>query len=154
MTTATDTLGAVPGAGPLSISAIEEKSAARAALLLRVTMGALFLAHAWLKIAVFTPAGTAAYFSSIGLPGFLGYLTIAAELLGGLALIAGAYTRLVSLALVPVLVGAAYFGHGSAGFIFSNAGGGWEFPAFWAVALVVQTLLGGGAYSFDNRPSR
>jgi putative oxidoreductase len=151
MTTTTDSLGAARSAGPLSTSQTEAKSAAHAALLLRATMGAYFLVHAWLKIVVFTPAGTAGYFASIGLPEFLAYVTIAAELLGGLALIAGAYMRLVSLALVPVLVGAAYFGHGSAGFIFSNAGGGWEFPAFWAVALVVQALLGGGAYGFDNR---
>ena len=86
-----------------------------AATLLRVAMGGLFVAHAALKIFVFTPAGTAGYFQSIGLPGILAYLTISAELLGGLALILGVKTRLVALALVPVLVGAAWFGHGSAG---------------------------------------
>jgi putative oxidoreductase len=141
----------------LSVSASASSNATpadHAALILRVTMGALFLAHAWLKIAVFTPSGTAGYFASLGLPGALGYLTIAAELLGGLALIAGVWTRAVSLALVPVLLGAAWFGHGSAGFFFSNEGGGWEYPAFWAVALVVQALLGGGAWSLDHRPVR
>ncbi|WP_347311195.1 DoxX family protein [Defluviimonas sp. SAOS-178_SWC] len=125
-----------------------------AALILRVTMGVFFLAHAWLKIAVFTPSGTAGYFASIGLPGFLAYLTIAAELLGGLALIAGLWTRWVSLALVPVLVGAAYFGHGAAGFFFSNPNGGWEFPAFWTVALIVQALLGDGAYALGKGSAR
>ena len=103
---------------------------------------------------MFTPAGTVGYFESIGLPGVLAYATIAVELLGGLALIAGVYTRWVSLALVPVMVGAAYFGHASAGFFFSNAGGGWEYPAFWTVALVVQALLGAGAYSVANRAAR
>ena len=125
-----------------------------AALLLRVAMGVLFVLHAWMKISVFTPAGTAQYFASIGLPGVLAYLTIAAELGGGLALIAGVYTRWVSLALVPVMVGAAWFGHASAGFFFSNAGGGWEYPAFWTVALLVQALLGDGAYSLTNRAAR
>lgn len=122
-----------------------------AAALLRVTNGALFVAHAAMKIFVFTPAGTAGYFESIGLPGFLAYLTIAAELLGGLALIVGYKTRLVAAALVPVLLGAAYFGHGGAGFFFSNAGGGWEYPAFWAIVMVVQSLLGAGAYALDDR---
>lgn len=122
-----------------------------AALLLRVTTGALFVAHAALKIFVFTPAGTAGYFASIGLPGFLGYVTIALELLGGLALIAGFYTRQVSLVLVPVLLGAAWFGHGAAGFFFSNPNGGWEYPAFWAIVMVVQALLGNGAYAFGKR---
>lgn len=122
-----------------------------AAALLRVTTGGLFVAHAALKIVVFTPAGTAGYFESIGLPAFLAYVTIAAELLGGLALIAGFKTRIVSLALVPVLLGAAWFGHGAAGFFFSNAGGGWEYPVFWAIVMVVQALLGAGAWALDDR---
>lgn len=120
---------------------------ALAALILRVSMGLMFLAHAWLKIAVFTPAGTAGFFESLGLPGPLAYVVILAELLGGLALILGVWTRYVSLALVPILLGSIYTPHGAAGFFFSNEGGGWEFPAFWAVALVVQALLGGGAFA-------
>jgi putative oxidoreductase len=118
-----------------------------AALLLRASMGILFLAHAWLKIAVFTPAGTAQFFESIGFPGALAYIVIAAELVGGIALIAGVWTRWVSLALIPILLGSIYAPHGAAGFIFSNQGGGWEFPAFWAVALVALALLGDGAYA-------
>jgi putative oxidoreductase len=118
-----------------------------AALLLRVSTGGLFLAHAGLKLFVFTPAGTAGFFESLGFPGPLAYLVIAAELLGGVALILGVWTRWVSLALVPVLLGSIYAPHGAAGFFFSNEGGGWEFPAFWAIALVVQALLGNGAYA-------
>ena len=121
-----------------------------AATLLRVSMGGLFLAHAWLKLAIFTPAGTAAFFESLGFPGFLAYLVIAAELAGGVALIAGVWTRWVSLALVPVLLGSIYAPHGAAGFFFSNEGGGWEFPAFWAIALVVQALLGDGAFALKR----
>jgi len=128
-----------------------DRSADLAAALLRVTMGGLFIAHAALKILVFTPAGTAGYFSSIGLPGFLAYPTIVLELLGGIALILGFQTRIVAMALVPILIGAAYFGHGAAGFFFSSPGGGWEFPAFWAIALVVQSLLGAGAYAVKLR---
>jgi putative oxidoreductase len=123
--------------------------AALAASILRVTMGVLFLAHAWLKIAVFTPAGTVGFFQSLGIPGFLAYLVIAAELLGGIALILGIWTRWVSLALVPILLGAIY-AHGGAGFFFSNQGGGWEFPLFWAVALIVQALLGDGAFALKR----
>ena len=118
-----------------------------AATLLRVSMGGLFLAHAGLKLFVFTPAGTAGYFASLGLPGPLAYLVIAAELIGGIALILGLYSRWVALALVPILLGAIYASHGAAGFFFSNEGGGWEFPAFWAVALVAQALLGDGAFA-------
>ena len=118
-----------------------------AATILRVSTGGLFLAHAWLKLAVFTPAGTAAFFESLGFPGFLAYLVIAAELAGGVALIAGVWTRWVSLALVPVLLGSIYAPHGAAGFFFDSQGGGWEFPAFWAITLVAQSLLGDGAFA-------
>lgn len=114
------------------------------ALILRVTLGALFLAHAALKIFVFTPAGTAQFFGSIGLPGVLAYLVIAAEVIGGIALILGYQTRLAALALVPVMLGTIIFSHGANGFFFSNEGGGWEYPAFWTIALVVQALIGGG----------
>jgi putative oxidoreductase len=122
-----------------------------AALILRVSTGLYFIAHGWMKVAVFTPAGTAGYFDSIGLPGFLGYLTIAAELLGGLALVAGVWTRAVSLALVPVLLGAAWFGHGANGFFFSNPNGGWEYPVLWAVVMVALALLGNGAHALTRR---
>ncbi len=121
-----------------------------AATLLRVSMGVLFLAHAGLKLFIFTPAGTAAYFASLGLPGPLAYLVIAAELFGGIALILGLSTRWVSLALVPILLGSIYVPHGANGFFFSNEGGGWEFPAFWAVTLVVQALLGDGAWALKR----
>lgn len=121
--------------------------ASYAALLLRVSLGVLFIAHGLLKVLVFTPAGTVGFFESLGLPGFLAYVTMAAELGGGLALIAGLFTRWVSLALVPVLLGAILFAHGGNGWLYTNEGGGWEFPAFWAAALVVQALLGDGAYS-------
>ena len=121
-----------------------------AALLLRASMGVLFLAHAGIKIFVFTPAGTVGYFASLGLPAVLAYAVIMAELFGGLALLLGLWTRWVSLALLPILLGAIYVPHGAKGFLFSNPGGGWEFPAFWAVALVVQALLGGGAFALKK----
>ena len=120
-------------------------NAAWAALLLRATLGGLFLAHAGLKLFVFTPAGTAGFFASLGLPPALAYVTILAEIAGGVALIAGLWTRWVALALLPVLLGAIATVHAANGFWFTAAGGGWEYPAFWAVALVVQSLLGAGA---------
>lgn len=118
-----------------------------AALLLRISLGVMFLAHGLLlKVLTFTPSGTAAYFESIGYPGLLAYLVILAEIVGGLMLIAGAYVRVVSLALVPVLIGAT-LEHAPAGWVFTAQGGGWEFPVFWTVTLLVQALLGAGAYA-------
>jgi len=120
------------------------------ALLLRAALGTLFLAHGFLKLLVHKPAGTAAYFRSLGLPGFFAYLTMAAELGGGTLLILGVGTSLVALALIPLLLGTIYMVHGSKGWLFTNEGGGWEFPAFWALALLVQALLGSGAYSLGH----
>jgi putative oxidoreductase len=120
------------------------------ALLLRIALGSLFLAHGLLKLLVHKPSGTAAYFRSLGLLGFFGYLTMAAELGGGALLILGIGTSMVALALVPLILGTIYIVHGSKGWLFTNEGGGWEFPAFWTVALVVQSLIGSGAYSLGH----
>jgi putative oxidoreductase len=124
---------------------IDTRTAPYAALVLRITLGVLFLAHAGLKVFVFTPAGAAQFFGSLGLPPALAYLTILVETVGGIALILGFYTRWVSLALIPVLLGAIAFVHGPAGFFFNNPNGGWEYLAFWIAALVTQALLGDGA---------
>ena len=121
-----------------------------ATALLRISLGVMALAHGLLKVFVFTIPGTVGYFESLGLPGFVAYLTIAAEVGGGLALLLGVYTRWVSLALVPVLLGAAWVHLGN-GWMFSNAGGGWEFPVFWAVALLVQAGLGSGSLVINRR---
>ena len=130
---------------------IDDRTAPYAVALLRATLGVLFLAHAGLKLFVFTPAGTAQFFASLGLPGALAYVVIAVEVLGGAALIAGVYARFVAVALIPVLLGAIVTVHGAAGFFFNNPNGGWEFPALWIVGLAAIALLGDGALA--ARPS-
>jgi putative oxidoreductase len=122
-----------------------------AATLLRVTSGVWFLIHALVKVFVFTLPGTVGFFESIGLPGVLAYIVIAAELAGGIALIIGFQTRLVALALSVILLGSIYTPHFAAGFLFSNPNGGWEFPAFWALTLWALALLGDGAYAVTKR---
>ena len=117
-----------------------------AAFLLRVSLGIMFIAHALLKYYVFTLPGTVKFFESIGLPGPLAYLTFFAELIGGILILAGIGTRWVSLALVPVLLGAVW-AHSGNGWLFNAPNGGWEYPAFLTVAAVVVALLGDGAYS-------
>ncbi|WP_414474833.1 DoxX family protein [Microvirga sp. M2] len=132
---------------------IDTRTAPYAATVLRVALGLLFLAHAGLKLFVFTPAGTVQFFGSLGLPGPLAYLVILAEIIGGLALIAGIYSRVVALGLVPILLGAIVTVHGPAGFFFTNPNGGWEFLALWIVGLIAVTLLGDGAYALKPTPA-
>ena len=117
---------------------------AYAALLLRLALGTMFIAHALLKYFVFTLPGTAQFFQSLGLPGVLGYVTFAVELGGGVLLILGIRVRAVSIALIPVLLGATW-AHAGNGWLFTSPSGGWEYPAFWTIALFVQALLGDGA---------
>jgi putative oxidoreductase len=125
----------------------DQQTAPYAALLLRVSLGTLFLAHGLiLKVMTFTVPGTVGYFESIGFPGYFAYLVIAGEIGGGLALILGVWTRAISLLLLPIMIGAT-LQHVSNGWVFNAKGGGWEFPVFWIAMLGVQMLLGDGAYA-------
>lgn len=119
-------------------------STALGLLLLRLSLGLMYLAHAGLKLFVFTLPGTAQFFVGQGLPGALAYAVFAAEALGGVLLLLGAWPRQVALALVPILLGAAWV-HAPNGWVFNAPGGGWEYPAFLAVASLVLWLAGDGA---------
>ena len=111
--------------------------------LLRIHFGVILLAHGWLKISVFTIAGTVGYFASLGLPSIVAYLTIFGEIAAGLALIAGIQTRLASALSVPILLGATFVHLGN-GWLFSAEGGGWEFPASLTVIAIAIALMGSG----------
>lgn len=124
----------------------QNDTTAWAALLLRVSLGIVFIAHGVLKITVFTLPGTVQFFEQVGFPGWTAYAVTALEIGGGALLIAGVAARWVSLALVPVLLGATSV-HLGAGWLFTNANGGWEYPAFLTAATIVQALLGPGAFA-------
>lgn len=123
--------------------------AALGATLLRVSLGVMWVSHALLKLLVFTLPGTARFFESVGFWGWLAYPVFAAELIGGLMLVLGVYARQVSLALVPVMLAAASVHMGN-GWVFTSAGGGWEYPVFLTVASVVLWLVGDGAFSLKR----
>ncbi len=124
---------------------INSSTAPYAALILRLSLGILFLAHVALKIFVFTIPGFVGYFGSLGLPSILAYGVIALELLGGIALILGIYASWIAVPLALEMLGSIFLVHGANGWLFTNKGGGWEYPAFWAVSLAVLYLLGDGA---------
>lgn len=128
---------------------IDNRTAPYAAFVLRAALGVMFIAHALLKYSVFTLPGTAKFFESLGLPGPLAYVTFAAELVGGALILAGLGTRWVSLALVPVLLGATW-AHAGNGWLFTAQNGGWEYPAFLAVAAIAQALLGDGKFAVSS----
>lgn len=131
---------------------IDNRLAPYGAFALRVALGVMFIAHAYLKISVFTVPGFQGFLGQIGLPAFLAWPIILAEVAGGVALIAGFYSRAVALALLPILLGAVYV-HAGNGWLFTAPNGGWEYPAFLAVAALAQALIGDGAFAASARLS-
>ena len=131
-----------------------QNNADYAALILRLALGSMFIAHALLKILVFTPAGTVGFFATLGVPGWFAYPVMFAELAGGMMLIAGIQTRIVSLALIPVLLGSIVLVHGGNGWLYTNENGGWEYSAFLIAASMAQALLGDGAYNVRDLLNR
>jgi putative oxidoreductase len=111
--------------------------------LLRIHFGIILLAHGWLKVYVFSIAGTVGYFSSIGLPSIIAYLVIFGELVGGLALILGIQTRLAATLAVPIVFGAAVMNSGN-GWLHSASGGGWEYAASLTVIAISLAFTGSG----------
>ena len=127
---------------------IDIRTAPYAALLLRLTLGIMFVAHGLMKVLVFTPAGTVGFFASLGIPAAFAWLTMAAELGGGLLLLLGVQTRWIAVLQLPVLLG-AWVVHSGNGWGFSNPNGGWEYPAFLALAQIVLILLGDGKFALS-----
>ncbi|MCX7567645.1 DoxX family protein [Sulfitobacter sp. F26169L] len=121
------------------------------ATLTQLSLGAILLAHGLLKLLVFTVPGTVAFFASLGLPAIAAHLTIFAEVVGGVAIIAGLYTRLAAILSLPVLIGSLW-AHAGNGWLFSSEGGGWEFPALLVALAVAVAIQGGGAFALRRLP--
>lgn len=128
---------------------MDNRTGPYAALLLRLALGVMFLAHGFTKLLVFTPAGTAGFFTSIGFAGWLAYPIIAFEILGGALLILGVFPRwIAAIAAVQLFVASTvHFGNG---WSFTNQNGGWEYPVFLAIAAAAVALLGDGAYALKG----
>jgi putative oxidoreductase len=75
----------------------------------RVLIAVLFLASGWGKIGGY--GGTQAYMQSAGVPGGLLPLVILVELAGGLAIVAGLFTRPAALVLAGFSILAALLFH-------------------------------------------
>jgi putative oxidoreductase len=119
---------------------VDRNTASHGALVLRIALGTMYVAHALLKLLVFTLPGTAQFFASVGLPPLLAYPVFGAELVGGVLLIAGWRPRTVAVALTPILLGATWV-HAGNGWVFTSPNGGWEYPAFLIAASVALALL-------------
>jgi putative oxidoreductase len=120
------------------------------AMLMRVSLGVVLVAHSlYLKLMVFTLAGTAGYFESIGLPNWFAYVVFFVEAATGVALIIGFKTRLSAAIVVPILLGATW-AHAGNGWLFTAANGGWEYPLFLSFIAVSVALIGPGAWALES----
>lgn len=128
----------------------EQQATAIGAALLRISMGLMFLTHVGLRLTVVTWPVAVQFFASLGLPWFMAYAVTLTEASVGVLLILGLQVRVAALAGAVILVGATTLVHFANGFLFTNAGGGWEYPAFWAIALICQSLLGPGCWSIRS----
>ncbi|HYM02359.1 MAG TPA: DoxX family protein [Stellaceae bacterium] len=123
----------------------EDRSAAYAAFVLRISLAYFFAAHLYVKFAIL---GVDAWWSSLekaGYAAWVPYYTVAAEFAGAILLLLGIYSRYVALLALPVLIAVTRHWAIRKGLWFVD--GGAEFPLAWTLMLVVQAILGDGAFA-------
>lgn len=119
------------------------------ALILRVVLGAIFLVHGWAKFSGGIE-GVAGWFSSIGLPGPLAYVVVAIELVGGILLIFGLGTRVVSVLIGFVMIGAIVTVKLAAGFMGNGQMTGYEYDLALLAMAIYLALSGSSFLSLDQ----
>ena len=116
------------------------------ALLGRIGLSLIFIISGWGKIVGY--AGTQQYMEAVGLPGALLPLVIALELGGGLAILAGAFTRWIALALAMFSLASAALFHADFGDV-AQATNFWKNAAM-AGGFLVLAAHGAGTLSLDH----
>lgn len=122
------------------------------ALLLRLLIGSLFMAHLYWKLRLL-PGGVGQWWGGLvrsGYPTFVPAYVLSAEFAGALLLIPGVLTRYVALYAMPMMIGAAEFWLVRKGFYFTKAGA--ELPLVWLALLGLQVVLGDGFFALVRSP--
>ena len=119
------------------------------ALVLRVVLGVVYIAHAYLALIVMGPAKAIEFQRAmhIPLPEIGVWYLIAAHGLGGVLLILGLLVRWAALANIPIMAGALWFVHLQQGFFILGGKSGYEYVLVLLGATIAQAMLGAGAFT-------
>jgi len=122
------------------------------ALVLRLFLGVVYIAHAYLALVVMGPAKAIDYQRAlhIPLPEIGVWYLILAHGVGGLLLLLGVLVRWAALANVPVMAGALWFVHLPQGFFIFGGKNGYEYVLLLLGATIAQALLGPGAFTLKK----
>lgn len=114
----------------------------------RLVVGVVFIAHGWLKLHSFGIQGTTKFMGGLGIPepGVIAVYVIVLEMIGGLALILGGFTRFFAALLAIDMLGAIFFAKRNAGFFGPD---GWEFELTLCAACLTLVIVGAGGASID-----
>ncbi len=120
--------------------------------LVRATAGLFLVPHGLQKLfgwfGGYGIEATGQFFATkLGLPASLALVAGLIEVVGGLALAAGLFTRLSAALVVGLMAVATFKVHLGAGFFWTS--GGIEYPAMWGLVALAFVLQGGGRYSLD-----
>ena len=117
--------------------------------LLRLVTGVIFAAHGYQKLFIYGIEGVQGAFTKMGapLPLITGPMVAGLEFFGGLALIVGFLTRIVSLGLIATMLGAMVLVHFANGFFMPT---GYEFVLMLMVAALALFFGGAGRFSIDE----
>ena len=118
-----------------------------AILLVRIAVGIVFLVHGWQKLSAIDPV--IQFFGMIGLAPFWAYVVATVEVVGGLAVLLGVFTRYGAALLAAVSLVALFKVHLANGFFIGN--GGYEFVLVLFLASTALFLSGSGGYSAMHR---
>lgn len=121
-------------------------------LIIRVVLGAIFIAHGWQKIQAMDQVIT--FFGTLGLAPWIAYAVTWIEFIGGIALVLGVATCLAGLLLAIVMIGSIVIimkGPGGATFIASQPGVmSYELNAMLLAAALGAVFAGPGKYSLGG----
>ncbi|MBX3022875.1 MAG: DoxX family protein [Bdellovibrionales bacterium] len=125
-----------------------------ALLLARLFLGPCFVVHALGKLGVVGPgnmAGFTGWLKSLGVPfpAVQARLAMSAEMVGGILITLGLFTRLGFLLCGATMVMAAAIGHKGGGYLITNTPPGNEYALNLAALCLVFFLLGPGHYALD-----